>query len=55
MLKRVEDLEDGALGKKLLAWHGTLELHKLVAFQFVGLMKFKMSLNIITDAELKEI
>lgn len=41
--------------RKLLAWHETLELHELVAFQSVGLMKLKMSLKKITDAELKEI
>jgi spore coat protein F len=41
--------------RKLLAWHETLELHELVAFQSVGLMKLKMSFKKITEAELKEI
>jgi spore coat protein F len=41
--------------RKLLAWHETLELHELVAFQSVGLMKLKMSIKKIPDPELKEI
>jgi len=41
--------------RKLLAWHETLELHELVAFQSVGLMKLKMSINKVTDPELKEL
>lgn len=41
--------------RRLLAWHETLELHELVAFQSTGLMKLKMSINKVTDAELKEL
>jgi len=41
--------------RKLLAWHETLELHEMVAFQSVGLMKLKMSIKKITDPELKEL
>jgi spore coat protein F len=41
--------------RKLLAWHETLELHEMVAFQSVGLMKLKMSMKKITDPELKEL
>jgi spore coat protein F len=41
--------------RRLLAWHETLEMHELVAFQSVGLMKLKMSIKKITDADLKEI
>ncbi|MFD1707725.1 spore coat protein [Siminovitchia sediminis] len=38
-----------------LAWHETLEVHELVAFQSIGLMKLKMSLKKITDPHLKSI
>ncbi|TWD97430.1 spore coat protein F [Neobacillus bataviensis] len=41
--------------RKLLAWHETLELHELVAFQSLGLMKLKMSIKKVTDAELSEL
>jgi spore coat protein F len=41
--------------RKLLAWHETLELHELVAFQSAGLMKLKMSMKKITDKELREL
>ncbi|MBL4955035.1 spore coat protein [Neobacillus sp. OS1-32] len=41
--------------RRLLAWHETLELHELVAFQATGLMKLKMSINKVTDNELKEL
>lgn len=41
--------------RKLLAWHETLELHELVAFQSSGLMKLKMSISKVTDHELKEL
>jgi spore coat protein F len=41
--------------RKLLAWHETLELHEIVAFQSIGLMKLKMSIKKITDNELKEL
>lgn len=38
-----------------LAWHESLELHELVAFQSIGLMKLKMSVNNIQDDNLKGI
>ncbi|MFZ7943827.1 spore coat protein [Neobacillus sp. 19] len=41
--------------RKLLAWHETLELHELVSFQSMGLMKLKMSFKKVTDNELKEL
>ncbi|WP_042354021.1 spore coat protein [Bacillus rubiinfantis] len=41
--------------RKLLAWHETLELHELVAFQATGLMKLKMSINKVASNELKEL
>lgn len=41
--------------RKLLAWHETLELHEMVAFQATGLMKLKLSIKKITDPELKEL
>jgi len=41
--------------RKTLAWHETLELHELVAFQSVGLMKLKMSYKKVPDDELQEI
>lgn len=36
-----------------LAWHETLELHELVAFQSIGLMKIKKALPEVTDPALK--
>src|SRR3954470_6487816 len=41
--------------RRLLAWHETLELHEIVAFQSVGLMKLKLSFRKVTDQELREI
>jgi spore coat protein F len=41
--------------RKTLAWHETLELHEMVAFQSIGLMKLKMSFKKIQDPELKEL
>jgi spore coat protein F len=38
-----------------LAWHETLEIHELVAFQSIGLMKLKMGLNNIQDQNLQRI
>ncbi|WP_174730066.1 spore coat protein [Mesobacillus harenae] len=38
--------------KKTLAWHETLELHELVAFQSFVLMKLKKSLGEIQDPDL---
>ena len=40
---------------KHLAWHETLEIHELVAFQSIGLMKLKKSLPEITDPTLKNL
>ncbi|MFZ3580340.1 spore coat protein [Virgibacillus sp. DJP39] len=36
-----------------LAWHETLEVHELVAFQSLGLMKLKESVGEIKDKELR--
>ncbi|GAA0501116.1 spore coat protein CotF [Salinibacillus aidingensis] len=36
-----------------LAWHEALELHELVAFKSIGVMKMKMALPNITDQTLK--
>ncbi|MGX6445264.1 spore coat protein [Neobacillus sp. K501] len=41
--------------RRTLAWHETLELHELVAFQSIGLMKLKMSFKKVPDQELKEL
>ena len=38
-----------------LAWHETLEIHELVSFQSIGLMKLKMGLNNIQDQNLQRI
>lgn len=38
-----------------LAWHETLELHELVAFQTNGIFKLKKSVCHITDPKLKEL
>ncbi|WP_067842401.1 spore coat protein [Amphibacillus sediminis] len=36
-----------------LAWHETLEMHELVAFQAIGLMKIKQAYAKVTDPKLK--
>lgn len=38
-----------------LAWHETMEVHELVAFQSIGLMKLKKAYREITDPELKKL
>jgi spore coat protein F len=38
-----------------LAWHETLELHEIVAFQSNGLMQLKKAIGKISDAELKSL
>ncbi len=38
-----------------LAWHETLELHELVAFQSIGLMKLKEMRPQITNRELRSL
>ncbi|MDG5788016.1 spore coat protein [Evansella sp. AB-P1] len=38
-----------------LAWHETLEIHELVAFQSVGLIKLKKGIDNVRDAELRGI
>ena len=40
---------------KTLAWHETLEMHELVAFQAIGLMKLKTGLNNVKDPNLQRI
>lgn len=36
-----------------LAWHETLEIHELVAFQSIGLMKLKKSIGEVQDERLR--
>ncbi|PIB49707.1 spore coat protein, partial [Pseudomonas sp. 2995-1] len=48
--KEMYDME-----KQHLAWHETLEIHELVAFQANGLMKLKKVLPEVTNQELKKI
>ncbi|OYD07044.1 spore coat protein [Paludifilum halophilum] len=38
-----------------LAWHETLDMHELVAFQAVGLIKLKKSIRKVRDPELKNL
>lgn len=38
-----------------LAWHETLELHELIAFQSVLLFKLKKAIQNVNDAELKSL
>ncbi|WP_227939961.1 spore coat protein [Alkalihalobacillus deserti] len=38
-----------------LAWHETLEIHELTAFQSIGLMKLKKAYPEVTDPALKEL
>lgn len=40
---------------KHLAWHETLELHELVIFQSIGLMKVKTFISEVQDKELRTI
>ncbi|MFD1395962.1 spore coat protein [Kroppenstedtia eburnea] len=46
---------EGTHPKPRLAWHETLELHELVAFQSGGLMRLKKSYPKVMDGELKKI
>ena len=41
--------------QRTLAWHETLELHELVAFKSIGLMKVKKGLREIQDPQLRNI
>jgi spore coat protein F len=41
--------------RQTLAWHETLEIHELVAFQSIGLIKLKMAIKKINDPELRKI
>jgi spore coat protein F len=41
--------------QQTLAWHETLEMHELVAFQAIGLMKIKMGLKSVQDKSLQGI
>jgi len=41
--------------RRHLAWHETLELHELIAFSSVGLMKTKMGMGKIKDQALRSI
>ncbi|MED3561612.1 spore coat protein [Bacillus xiapuensis] len=41
--------------RRTLAWHETMELHEIVAFQSIGLMKLKMSFKKVEDQELREL
>jgi spore coat protein F len=38
-----------------LAWHETLDLHELVAFQTIGLIKFKRAIGKIKDNDLRSL
>lgn len=38
-----------------LAWHETLEIHELVAFQSIGLMKLKKAYSEIQDTNVKNL
>ncbi|WP_449539812.1 spore coat protein [Ferdinandcohnia sp. Marseille-Q9671] len=41
--------------QKTLAWHETLELHEIVAFQSIGLIKLKDAIGKVEDPQLKEL
>ncbi|MGG1216950.1 spore coat protein [Priestia endophytica] len=41
--------------RRTLAWHETLEIHELVAFQSNGLIKLKKMIKEVNDPELREI
>ncbi|HZG72825.1 MAG TPA: spore coat protein [Chondromyces sp.] len=40
---------------RTLAWHETLELHELVAFQSIGLMTLKKGIKNVKDQELRKL
>nr|WP_309099911.1 spore coat protein [Fredinandcohnia onubensis] len=41
--------------QKTLAWHETLELHELVVYQSIGLIKLKDAIGKVQDRELKQL
>lgn len=41
--------------QKTMAWHETLELHELTAFNSIGLIKLKMGIKNIQDSRLRNI
>ncbi|TYS08975.1 spore coat protein [Bacillus subtilis] len=41
--------------RRTLAWHETLELHELVAFQAIGLIKLKKMIKEVKDPQLKQL
>ncbi|WP_035690068.1 spore coat protein [Bacillus atrophaeus] len=41
--------------RRTLAWHETLEIHELVAFQANGLIKLKKMIREVTDSRLKQL
>lgn len=41
--------------RRTLAWHETLEIHELVAFQSISLMKLKMAYRKVPDRDLQVI
>ncbi|MCP8618131.1 spore coat protein [Salirhabdus salicampi] len=41
--------------QKTLAWHESLELHELVVFKSVGLVKMKTSVKMLKDKETREL
>ncbi|SFJ29648.1 spore coat protein F [Halobacillus dabanensis] len=48
-------MENEQHSEQHLAWHETLEIHELVAFQSVGLMKLKKAYQNITDPTLQQL
>jgi spore coat protein F len=46
---------EGSRQPEHLAWHETLEIHELVAFQAIGLVKLKTAFPEITSPELKNL
>ena len=49
------DLKKEPSNQNHLAWHETMEIHELVAFQSIGLIKLKKAYPEITDPDLKRI
>lgn len=54
-LKEESTLENTDRRPNHLAWHETLDLHELVAFQSTGLIKLKKSIGEVEDRELRSI
>jgi spore coat protein F len=54
-IKKIGELYMSTEERDTLAWHETLEIHELTAFQAIGLIKLKKAFRKINDPELRGI